>query len=328
MREKSSFSEMYEDFQREACPHIAAIIHESIPKFWHYRWKADPNHAGVWMPSTGDHRARIKFRELHFVSHDKETGEGRPVGEQKAVQAVLLSRERPLPAGEAPFPSLREALAASQSYVDKTYEVGETWDHLETKSKTLGWDVSATLSSTTTIGNDATPAKEEIGLSVTTGAHGEESEGSSDGKGGHLLNSTTDHVPIPLGYRTRLQQTQRTGELEFDVRHHFEIDLVCDVIDWWERYKEGRFRDGPDHSKTGDRTRRILKIRSLDAFRLLMTGRDRRYEHVPDGFERWGKIKEHYRWLMDAANRTASVANVERYKHGFFDSGRVVHETL
>ena len=354
MIEKPSFSEMYEDFSAFACPLIAEILHESIPKFWNGKWIPNPSREGEFVPNRWATRDRIRFKPLHFIESDKLTGKGVPVGEQKAIQAVLLDRSTKLPAGydrlvmvemgddeklrlltigaSAPIHSrpatLVDLLEHTDDFVERSYEVGETWEHISTESDKKGWHAEATLSSETTIGNDSTPAKQVITASVTSGGFGESERGESDGKVNSTLNATTDHIELPLGYRTKVEQTQRTGELEFSVIHSFIMDLCFEAWGWKERAYEGRFRGGPDHRKEGRKSRRIIKVKSEDDFRRIMSGNERRYPAVGDILKRNRSVRRAYEKLMTRDERTAVIQKRERYKTGFFDYGERNYEPL
>ena len=354
MREKSTFSEMYEDFCVFACPLIANIVNESIPKFWNGKWIPNPSRKHEFVPKGWATRARIRFKPLHFIESSKVTGEGVPVGEQKAIQAVLLDRSAKLPAGYdrlvmvemgddetlrllalgEPIPpnsrpaTLVDVLEQTDDYVERSYEVGETWEHVSTESDKKGWHAEATLSSETTIGNDSTPAKQVITASVTVGGFGESERGESDSEAKSTLNTTTDHIEIPLGYRTKVEQTQRTGEIEFPVVHSFIMDLCFDVSGYKDRSSEGRFRDGPDHNWSAKKSKFILKVKSEEDFRRIMNGTERRYPHVSNILERNRLVRLSYDRLMDRDKRTAVISKREKYKSGFFDHGERSYEAL
>ena len=354
MIERPTFAEMYEDYCTFACPLIARIVNESIPRFWNGKWIPNPSRSGEFVPKGWATRCRIRFKPLHFIKSDKVTGEGVPVGQQKAVQAVLLDRSARLPAGYdrlvmvemgddetlrllalgEPAPpdsrpaTLVDVLEHNDDYVERSYEVGETWEHVSTESEKKGWNVEATLSSETTIGNDSTPAKQVITASVTSGRFGEKESGSSYGQTKSTLNTTTDHIEIPLGYRTKVEQTQRTGEIEFPVVHSFVMDLCFEVSGYKDRSSEGRFRDGPDHNWSAKKSKFILKVKSEEDFRRIMHGTERRYPHVDNILDRNRIVRQAYYALMDQGQRTSVIRKRERYKNGFFDHGERSYEPL
>ena len=328
MYEAQTFDEMYEDFQRDAVPHIVAILRESIPKISRGPWIPNPSKPGEWAPERFKTRDRIRFApDMPIIQDNKIIGTAVPSGEQKNIQAVLLERSRPLGEGGVLLP-LTSALAATQAYVEKTYEVGESTEHVETRGSVFGWDFSNTIESNTTVGNDSTPAKQEFKVSVTWGVHGEKSERTSDTVGAHTLNSTTDHVPLPLGYLTNLTQTQKTGQIEIPVEHQLVMGLKFQVYGWKDRAYEGRFRNGPDHKKEGSKSRRVWKVNSEDDFRITLAGRNRRYPDIPEYYRDWRKIEKHYNYLMSHANRTAVVRVTDHYKRGFFDAGVINHTPI
>ena len=376
MYEGSSFVEMYEDFQREAVKRIAKImLYAYNYHFWPGPFKPNPDVYGLWIPNLSARgygrrdfwdMCKIRFSPImRFIKDDKKIGTPVPLGAQKNVQAVLLERTRPLSVGfsqivnnegqvrilqEYEFPpvgyrpaTLPEILKDTQAYTDKTYEVGSSSEHVKTIGSLFGWDFENSIESKTTIGNDTTPAKQEITIGVKWGLKGEKTKGSSDALGETTMNSTTDHVPLPLGYKTSLVQTQKTGTIEIPVTHNMIFDLVFDVelysgavrTDFHKRGSDNNrrtFSDSPDNDWTHRAKHsemRALRVLSADDFRLTMKGKNRRYPRVPaNSFNTWRWIRDSYNWLIDEANRTGIVRVKDVYKNGFFDEGKLTHEPI
>ena len=168
---------------------------------------------------------------------------------------------------------------------------------VDSHSSTFGWDVSLAIEAQA--GGGESTGGSYVKATVTTGFHGEKSDGSSEEEGTEWEEPSTYHMTVPADQALRVVQTVKTGESQVPVTDLLELDLAFAVIDWKHLNSGSPLGGNADWKGYKDtKSRVVMVVDSLDDLRLILTGQHREYPGFK-GKDWTGKsaIKSHWAWL-------------------------------
>ena len=241
---------------QELClPHISVIA---------YELGVHLDNSKEWIRGRSNRYYRKKERDkIVYPSEFKPVSTRRVVGE-----AVILERN-------ADWGMVRPVinLTDEESEETVTYTTEKTVSFEESKSMTHGWTFEVSNKVSVEVGGDAYGGKVGIESTTTAGAHGDYTDGLTQGEEKKRIVETSIKVTLPPQSVRIVEQYEEISKIEVPVTDFVTYDISFLVEDW-KKYKHGSplVDNKRRHSLRGSRTYSMLDIHGLDDLKDLLIG--------------------------------------------------------